>query len=47
MPSRRKLPGAAAVVTDAFGQTETVQARDGQIELKAGPPPVYVTGPGG
>ena len=40
-------PGAAAVVTDAFGQTETVQARDGQIELKAGVTPVYITGPGG
>jgi hypothetical protein len=40
-------PGAAAVVTDAFGQTETVQARDGQIELKAGVTPVYITEPGG
>ncbi|HJZ28338.1 MAG TPA: hypothetical protein VJ370_18825, partial [Streptosporangiaceae bacterium] len=40
-------PGAAAVVTDAFGQTETVRAPDGQIELKAGVTPVYITGPGG
>src|SRR4029077_1486833 len=40
-------PGAAAVVTDAFGHTETVQARDGQIELKAGATPVYITRPGG
>jgi hypothetical protein len=34
-------------VTDAFGQTETVQARDGEIALKAGVTPVYVTGSGG
>lgn len=43
----RPWPGPAAVVTDTFGQTETVRARDGQIELKAGVTPVYVTGPGG
>src|SRR5579872_2006187 len=39
-------PAAAAVVTDAFGQTESVQAGDGQVELKVGATPVFVTGPG-
>jgi hypothetical protein len=36
-----------AVVSDTFGQTGTVQARDGQIELKVGVTPVYITRPEG
>ena len=39
-------PAAAAVVTDAFGQTETIQAGDGQVELKVGATPLFITGPG-
>ncbi len=39
-------PGTTAVVTDAFGQTETVRADDGQLELKVGVTPLFVTGPG-
>jgi hypothetical protein len=36
-------PAATASVTDVFGQTENVQARDGQVELKVGVTPVYIT----
>jgi len=36
-------PAATASVTDVFGQTETVQARDGQVELKVGVTPVFIT----
>jgi hypothetical protein len=52
MPSRRKLRPSSSCSSGggpaAFGKTETVaQARDGQIELKAGVNPVYITRPGG
>ncbi|HEY1318875.1 MAG TPA: hypothetical protein VGF32_01450, partial [Streptosporangiaceae bacterium] len=37
-------PAAAAAVTDVFGQAQTVQGRDGQIELPVSVTPVFVTG---
>ena len=36
-------PAAAATVTDVFGQAQTAQARDGQIELPVSVTPVFVT----
>jgi hypothetical protein len=38
-------PAATASITDVFGRAQTVQARDGQIQLPVSVIPVFVTGP--
>jgi hypothetical protein len=37
-------PAATATITDVFGQAQTRQGRDGQIELPVSVTPVFVTG---
>ena len=34
---------ATATITDAFGQVQTVQGRDGQIRLPVSVTPVFIT----